>query len=138
PIPQRYIIYILQHTLVHLYSISKYVNSLSMYLKSTILNQSANHNPKSPIHGELILSPVASRSIPPATIHGARGWMSCYVVPVLSGTFSGRLTIDGKEIVVDGVSGYHDHNWGYWQGVSWQWGQVSNGDVSIVYGRVLP
>jgi hypothetical protein len=95
-------------------------------------------NPKSLLRGELTLSPAASRSIPPATIHGARGWLSGYVVPVLTGTFSGRLTIDGQELVVDGASGYHDHNWGYWQGVSWQWGQVSNGDVSIVYGRVFP
>jgi hypothetical protein len=34
--------------------------------------------------------------------------------------------------------GYHDHNWGFWEGVSWQWGQVQHEDISIVYGRVFP
>jgi hypothetical protein len=64
--------------------------------------------------------------------------MSGYVVPVLSGRFSGRLRVDGHEIPLDGVAGYHDHNWGYWQGVRWQWGQVAGGGVSIVYGRLFP
>ena len=37
-----------------------------------------------------------------------------------------------------GGTGYHDHNWGFWQGVSWQWGQVQHGDLSLLYGRVFP
>ena len=36
------------------------------------------------------------------------------------------------------AAGYHDHNWGFWKGVRWQWGQVANGDLSFVYGRILP
>ena len=90
------------------------------------------------VHGDLTLTPAPGRSFPPAAIHGARGWMSGYVVPVLSGTWSGRLVTEGKAIAVDGAPGYHDHNWGFWEGVSWQWGQVANGDLSIVYGRVFP
>ena len=88
--------------------------------------------------GALTLKPASGRSIPPATIHGARGWLSGYVVPVLSGTFTGVLHAGADEVVVDGMAGYHDHNWGYWEGVRWQWGQVANGAVSIVYGRVFP
>ena len=88
--------------------------------------------------GTLTLKPASGRSIPPATIHGARGWVSGYVVPVLSGTFSGVLHAGKDEVVVDGMAGYHDHNWGYWEGVRWQWGQVANGAISIVYGRVFP
>ena len=95
-------------------------------------------SPESRVKGELTLTPAPGRSFPPATIHGARGWMSGYVVPVLSGTFSGRLLVDGQEMVVDGADGYHDHNWGFWEGVTWQWGQVANSDLSIVYGRVFP
>jgi len=59
-------------------------------------------------------------------------------VPVLSGTFAGALRIGREQVSVDGMSGYHDHNWGFWEGVRWQWGQVASGDLSIVYGRVLP
>ena len=91
-----------------------------------------------PLTGALTLEPQIGRSIPPATIHGARGWLSGYVVPVLSGAFTGVLHAGADEIVVDGMAGYHDHNWGYWEGVRWQWGQVANGAVSIVYGRVFP
>src|SRR5262249_29215373 len=92
----------------------------------------------SPLTGALTLTPAPGRSIPPATIRGARGWLSGYVVPVLSGAFTGTLRAGGEEIVVDGMTGYHDHNWGYWEGVRWQWGQVASGPTSIIYGRVFP
>jgi hypothetical protein len=88
--------------------------------------------------GELVLDALPGRSLPPAEIHGANNWVSGYVVPVLAGTFAGTLSVHGETISVDDVPGYHDHNWGFWDGVHWQWGQVSNGDLSIVYGRVFP
>jgi hypothetical protein len=88
--------------------------------------------------GTLTLTPSSGRSIPPAAIHGARGWLSGYVVPVLSGAFTGALRAGGEDVAVNGMAGYHDHNWGYWEGVRWQWGQVASGATSIVYGRVFP
>jgi len=88
--------------------------------------------------GDIVLDAVRDRSLPPAEIHGAHGWVSGYVVPVLSGTFHGALHVGGEAVSVEGASGYHDHNWGFWEGVRWQWGQVAGGDVSIVYGRVFP
>ncbi|PYR39408.1 MAG: hypothetical protein DMF93_14255 [Acidobacteria bacterium] len=90
------------------------------------------------VSGEIVLTPIAGRSLPPAAIHGARGWVSGYTVPVMSGAFSGTLRVGGEEVRVDGMAGYHDHNWGFWEGVRWQWGQVGSGDLSIVYGRVFP
>jgi hypothetical protein len=90
------------------------------------------------VTGEIVLTPAAGRSLPPVEIHGAGGWLSGYVVPVLAGTFAGTLRVDGQDVRVDGAAGYHDHNWGYWDGVQWQWGQVAGGGVSIVYGRVFP
>ena len=38
----------------------------------------------------------------------------------------------------DDGAGYHDHNWGFWKDVSWRWGQVHHGDLSLVYGRIHP
>ena len=93
-------------------------------------------NPK--LTGELILEPAAGRSLPPAVIRGAGGWVSGYVVPVLSGVMRGTLNVGGESVTFDDAAGYHDHNWGFWQGVSWQWGQVAHDDLSIVYGRVFP
>jgi hypothetical protein len=83
--------------------------------------------------GSLTLDPDEGRSLPPAVIRGARGWLSGYVVPVLSGHLTGAL----GTVSVEG-QGYHDHNWGFWRDVSWQWGQVAAGDLSFIYGRVFP
>ena len=90
------------------------------------------------IEGTLTLDPDPGRSLPPVTIRGARGWLSGYVVPVLSGRISGAITAGRETISLEGATGYHDHNWGYWRDVRWQWGQVASGDLSLVYGRVFP
>jgi hypothetical protein len=88
--------------------------------------------------GELTLDATPGRSLPPAVIRGARGWLSGYVVPVLSGTLNGTLVRGRETISLVGATGYHDHNWGFWRDVRWQWGQVAGADVSLIYGRVIP
>jgi hypothetical protein len=90
------------------------------------------------VRGELTLEAVPGRSLPPLMIRGARGWLSGYVVPVMAGPLGGMLDLDGERISFDGGTGYHDHNWGFWEGVTWQWGQVHHGGLSFVYGRVRP
>ncbi len=101
-------------------------------------SESAPTGAASALTGEIALDAAPDRSLPPAVIHGAHGWLSGYVVPVLSGTFHGVLRVGGDEVSVEGAAGYHDHNWGFWEGVRWQWGQVAGHDVSLVYGRVFP
>jgi len=91
----------------------------------------------SDLAGTLTLDPDAGRSLPPAVFRGARGWLSGYVVPVLSGRLSGSLKTSGTSVSLDGV-GYHDHNWGFWRDVRWQWGQVAAEGLSFIYGRVFP
>jgi hypothetical protein len=90
------------------------------------------------VTGDIVIEALPGRALPPLTIRGAGGWLSGYVVPVMSGKLSGALTVDGAAVALDGGVGYHDHNWGFWEGVSWRWGQVQHGDLSIVYGRVHP
>jgi len=90
------------------------------------------------ITGHLTLDPAPGRSLPPAVLRGARGWLSGYVVPVLSGRLGGTLVSGGETMVFDDAEGYHDHNWGFWRDVRWQWGQVSGDGLSFVYGRVFP
>lgn len=90
------------------------------------------------IAGVLSLEAVPGRSMPPFTIRGAEGWRSGYVVPVLSGPVAGSLVVGGRAVSFEGGTGYHDHNWGSWEAVSWRWGQVAHGDLSFVYGRVFP
>ena len=102
------------------------------------LGLTAEGNRASRLTGNLTLDAIGGRSLPPTVMHGARGWLSGYVVPVLSGTIRGALDVDGQKLSLDNLSGYHDHNWGFWQGVRWQWGQVAHDDLSLVYGRVFP
>jgi hypothetical protein len=63
--------------------------------------------------------------------------VSGYAVPVMSGSLSGWIAVRGARIELSGT-GYHDHNWGFWDGVSWRWGQVQHEGYSYVYGRVYP
>jgi hypothetical protein len=88
--------------------------------------------------GALVLDAAPGQSLPPATIRGARGWLTGYTAPVLSGTIRGTLTAGRDRIVLEDAAAYHDHNWGFWRGVRWQWGQVAHDDLSVLYGRVFP
>ena len=88
--------------------------------------------------GDLSIEASAGRFVPPIEITGARGWRTGYVVPVMSGTLDGAVTVGGDRVSLAGGVGYHDHNWGFWRDVSWQWGQAQQGDLSLIYGRVFP
>lgn len=94
--------------------------------------------------GDLTLDASTGKLVPPIEIGGALGWRTGYVVPVMAGALGGVLDVGGDAVNVTGT-GYHDHNWGFWEGVSWQWGQVQQaaagggqGAVSLLYGRVFP
>jgi hypothetical protein len=56
----------------------------------------------------------------------------------MSGRLQGAFVVDGTRVSLDGGTGYHDHNWGFWRDVSWQWGQVQHEDLSFIFGRVFP
>ena len=88
--------------------------------------------------GRVRIEGLPGRLVPPIEIGGAHGWQTGYVVPVMSGQLDGTLDVAGERISFDGGSGYHDHNWGFWRGVSWQWGQAQQDDLSLIYGRVFP
>ena len=87
--------------------------------------------------GDLTLQASPGRLVPPLEITGARGWRTGYVVPVMSGRLDGSITAGTATVSLNGGSGYHDHNWGFWKGVSWQWGQVQHKELSFLYGRVF-
>ena len=89
------------------------------------------------VTGDFVVEAVPGRSLPPIELRGAGGWVSGYTVPVMSGALSGAVAVNGTRVALTGT-GYHDHNWGFWQGVSWRWGQVQHAGLSFVYGRVIP
>jgi len=89
------------------------------------------------VTGDFVVEAVPGRSLPPIELRGAGGWVSGYTVPVMSGALTGAVAVNGTRVALTGT-GYHDHNWGFWQGVSWRWGQVQHEGLSFVYGRVIP
>ena len=90
------------------------------------------------VAGELTLVASPGQLVPPIEMTGLQGWVTGYVVPVMAGRLGGSLSVNGESISLDGGTGYHDHNWGFWEGVSWQWGQVQHDGLSLIYGRVFP
>jgi hypothetical protein len=92
----------------------------------------------SKVTGDIFIDASPGRALPPLAIRGAGGWVSGYVVPVMSGRLNGSLSANGTSVRLHDGVGYHDHNWGFWEDVSWQWGQVQHGDLSLVYGRIRP
>lgn len=73
------------------------------------------------------------------------GVVSTFIVPRLD--VEGTVEVDGRPYRLDGATGYHDHNWGYWtwgHDMGWDWGyiiesQSAGGDarpLSIVFGQV--
>lgn len=90
------------------------------------------------VTGDLTLDASPGYLFPRAEIMGARGWRTGYVVPVMSGALNGTLAVNGARISMDGGAGYHDHNWGFWEGMSWRWGQLQHDELSLLYGRIFP
>ena len=83
---------------------------------------------------DLTLQPVAGAYFPGAAI--TNGLVSGYVVPALRARATASLCVEGACQQFHDVQGYHDHNWGVWRGVSWEWGAARAGRYTLLYGRV--
>lgn len=73
----------------------------------------------------------------PGTSIGGDALVSGYAVPGLRATAVGSLCIAGVCETFDGSQSYHDHNWGVWRDVEWEWGAGRAGAYTLLYGRVL-
>ncbi len=81
------------------------------------------------------LSPTPRRYLPPVDVSPG-GFTSGYVVPVLDGQSTGSLCAGARCLELVDAASYHDHNWGVWRRVTWDWGFARAGDLSILYGGV--
>ena len=84
---------------------------------------------------DLTVSPRANRYFPPVELR-EDAFRSGYVVPALAGDASGRICIGARCSEVRGAPAYHDHNWGVWRAVTWEWGAGTGHDLSLLYGGV--
>ena len=88
-----------------------------------------------PLNLDLTVSARSRRYLPPVDISG-EGLVSGYTVPLLDARAAGQLCEGSRCQALDGARTYHDHNWGTWSGVTWDWGQALVGDYSVLYGGV--
>ena len=86
---------------------------------------------------DLVITPAPGAYFPGASL-GSGDFVSGYAVAALRADASGTICIDGRCERYDGVQSYHDHNWGVWSGVTWEWGAARAGRYTILYGRVNP
>jgi hypothetical protein len=85
---------------------------------------------------DLTLVPAAHRYFPSVEL-GNDEDASGYVVPALVGTATGRLCANGACRDVRDAPAYHDHNWGSWRAVTWEWGTGRSDRHALLYGGVI-
>ena len=88
-----------------------------------------------PLTLDLVVTPAPGAYFPGAEMTGD-SLVSGYVVPALRADASGRICVGGACDRYDGAQAYHDHNWGTWRGVTWEWGAGRAGALGLLYGRV--
>jgi hypothetical protein len=54
----------------------------------------------------------------------------------LRATATGSICVKSACERYEDAQAYHDHNWGVWRGVTWDWGASRAGPYTILYGRV--
>jgi len=84
---------------------------------------------------DLVVAP-SPRAYFPGTSLGSGTFVSGYVVAALRASATGTLCVDRACEHFDGAQAYHDHNWGTWRGVTWDWGASRAGRYTFLYGRV--
>ena len=98
-----------------------------LYLVSVVL-------PDQDLRVELEVAPSPYHYFPPVQLREGE-FASGYAVAALRGSATGSICQGGSCRAVSGQS-YHDHNWGVWREVSWEWGAASGPNLSLLYGQV--
>jgi hypothetical protein len=91
---------------------------------------------------DVVVTPAPRAYFPGATLRSG-DFASGYAVAGLRADADGQLCAPGwgRDAGCERLAGaqaYHDHNWGTWQGVTWEWGAGRAGAYALLYGRVQP
>ncbi len=84
----------------------------------------------------LVVTPAPGAYFPGASLSSG-DFASGYTVPALRASATGEICAATQCEKFDGAQSYHDHNWGVWRGVTWDWGAARAGSYTILYGRVI-
>ncbi len=91
--------------------------------------------PRQGLDLDLTLQPAAHRYFPPLQLREGE-YLSGYAVAALTGRATLRACAAGVCRTDSAATGYHDHNWGVWRDVTWEWGAASGPHFSFLYGQV--
>jgi hypothetical protein len=89
------------------------------------------------IRGSLRYYPAQGLYFPPTILAQRTDFESGYVIPAIRGKYQGEIQIGNKIYSFDGIDGYHDHNWGIWRQIEWNWGHAFSGDFAIFFGEIF-
>ncbi len=92
------------------------------------------HLSRPPFLATLEVRPIPGLNFPPLE-RQVGTFRSGYVVPALRAVVSGSVRVGTEHFTVNGI-GYHDHNWGLWQAVTWEWGTASNSELALLAGLI--
>jgi hypothetical protein len=90
-----------------------------------------------PLRLDLVVQPAPRADFPGATLLSG-DFASGYAVAGLRASATGSICVRDMCRRFDGAQAYHDHNWGGWRGVTWEWGATRAGSYTLLYGRVNP
>ena len=93
-------------------------------------------NGGAPLRVSLVVTPAPGAYFPGASLSSDE-FVSGYTVPALRASATGEMCVAGMCEKFDGVQSYHDHNWGVWRGVTWDWGAARAGSYTVLYGRII-
>jgi hypothetical protein len=88
-----------------------------------------------PLKLDLQLTPTPNGYFPPVQLREA-DFISGYVVPGLVADASGTICLKSRCSRLSKVPAYHDHNWGVWRDVTWEWGNARGSRLNLLYGGV--
>ena len=91
--------------------------------------------PRGALRLDLAVRPLPNRYFPPVELH-EEALRSGYVVPGLAAGATGRICLAGRCRPVEDAPAYHDHNWGIWRDVTWEWGAARGSRLSLLYAGV--
>lgn len=86
---------------------------------------------------DLTVAPAPGAFFPGAAVGGG-DLVSGYAVAGLRAEATGSICVRSTCERYEAAQGYHDHNWGVWRGVTWEWGAARAGSMTFLYGRVQP
>jgi hypothetical protein len=91
------------------------------------------HGRNGQVNLNVSVTPAPNRYFPPVELRD-EGFVSGYVVPGLVASGSGSICVGQRCSRFTDIPAYHDHNWGIWQDVTWEWGAARGSEVSLLYG----